>query len=81
MEGRGSRATNYNTAKQASKCAVHQTRSEAEKFALQRMYRRCADIYRLGQKMQRDNQDVIGEKSVENDACQLALEEEAKKAF
>ena len=31
--------------------------------------------------MQRDNQDVNGEKSVENDACQLALEEEAKKAF
>ena len=31
--------------------------------------------------MQRDNQDVIGEKSVENDACQLALEQEAKKAF
>ena len=31
--------------------------------------------------MQRDNQDVIGEKSVENDACQLALEEEAKKPF
>ena len=31
--------------------------------------------------MQRDNQDVIGEESVENDACQLALEEEAKKAF
>ena len=38
-------------------------------------------LYRLAQKMQRDNQDVIGEKSVENDACQLALKEEAKKAF
>ena len=34
MEGRDSRATNYNAAKQASKCAVHQTRSEAEKFSL-----------------------------------------------
>ena len=31
--------------------------------------------------MQRDNKHVIGEKSFENDACQLALEEEAKKAF
>ena len=31
--------------------------------------------------MQRDNQDAIGEKSVDNDACQLALKEEAKKAF
>ena len=81
MEGRDSRATNYNTAKQASKCAVHQTRSAAEKFALQKIYRRCADIYRLAQKMQCDNQDVIGEKSVENYACQLALKEEAKKVF
>ena len=35
VEGRGSRATNYNAAKQA-KCVVHQTRSEAEKFALQK---------------------------------------------
>ena len=36
VEGKGSRATDYNAAKQASKCAVHQTRSEAEKFALQK---------------------------------------------
>ena len=36
VEGRGSRATNYNAAKQASKCAVLHTRSEAEKFALQK---------------------------------------------
>ena len=28
-----------------------------------------------------DNQVVIGEKSVENDACQLSLEEEVKKDF
>ena len=36
VEGRGSWATNDNAGKQASKCAVHQTRSEAEKFALQK---------------------------------------------
>ena len=71
MEGRGSRATYYNTANQASKCAVHQTRSEAEKVALQKIYPRFADVYRLAKQMQRDNQDVIGEKSVENEACKL----------
>ena len=36
VEGRGSRATNYNAAKLASKCAAQQARSEAEKFALQK---------------------------------------------
>ena len=36
VEGRGSRATNYNAAKQTSECAVHQTRSEAEKFPVQK---------------------------------------------
>ena len=57
VEGRGSRATNYNAAKEASKCVVHQTRSEAEKFALQKIYLRSADIYSLAQQMQRDNQE------------------------
>ena len=36
VESMGSRATNYNAVKQASNCAVNQTRSEAEKFALQK---------------------------------------------
>ena len=33
-------------------------------FALQKIYLRCADIYRLAQQMQRDNQDNIGEKTM-----------------
>ena len=58
VEGQGSRATNYSAAKQASKCAVQKTRSEAEKFALQKkIYLRSADIYRQAKQMQCDNQE------------------------
>ena len=74
----GSRAA-YNTAKRTSNRAVHQARSEAEKVALQKTDPRSGDVYRLAKQMRRDNQDVMGEKPVKNDADQLSLDEEAKK--
>ena len=74
----GSRAA-YNTAKRTSNRAVHQARSEAEKVALQKIDPRSGDVYRLAKQMRRDNQDVMGEKPVKNDAGQLSLDEEAKK--
>ena len=74
----GSRAA-YNTAKCTSNRAVHQARSEAEKVALQKIDPRSGDVYRLAKQMRRDNQDVMGEKPVKNDACQFSLDEEAKK--
>ena len=74
----GSRAA-YNTAKRTSNRTVHQARSEAEKVALQKIDPRSGDVYRLAKQMNRDNQDVMGEKPVKNDAGQLSLDEEAKK--
>ena len=74
----GSRAA-HNTAKRTSNRAVHQARSEAEKVALQKIDPRSGDVYRLAKQMRRDNQDVMGEKPVKNDAGQLSLDEEAKK--
>ena len=74
----GSRAA-YNTAKRTSNHAIHQVRSEAEKVALQKIDPRSGDVYRLAKQMRRDNQDVMGEKPVKNDAGQLSLDEEAKK--
>ena len=70
----------YNTAKHASNCAVHEAKSEAEKVALQKIDPKSADIYRLAKQMRRDNQDDMGEKPVKNDAGQLSLDEEAKRA-
>ena len=74
----GSRAA-YNTAKRTSNRAVHQARSEAEKVALQKIYPRSGDVYQLAKQMRRDNQDVMGQRPVKNDAGQLLLDEEAKK--
>ena len=70
----------YNTAKRASNRAVHEAKSEAEKVALQKIDLKSADIYRLAKQMRRDNQDVMGEKPFKNDAGQLSLDEEAKRA-
>ena len=69
----------YNTAKRTSNRVVHQAKSEAEKVALQKIDARSGDVYRLAMQMRRDNQDVMGEKPVKNDAGQLSLEEESKK--
>ena len=63
----GSRAA-YNTAKRTSNHVVHQAKSEAEKVALQKIDARSGDVYRLAKQMCRDNQDVMGEKPVKNDA-------------
>ena len=40
---------------------------------------RSGDVYRLAKQMCRDNQDVMGEKPVKNNAGQLSLDEESKK--
>ena len=72
----GSRAV-YNTAKRVSNRAVHEAKSEAEKVALQKIDPKSADIYRLAKQMRHDNQYVMGEKPVKNDAGQLSLNEEA----
>ena len=53
--------------------------SEAEKVALQKIDPRSGDVYWLAKQMRHDNQDVMGEKPVKNDAGQLSLDEEAKK--
>ncbi|MCU7898061.1 MAG: hypothetical protein KZQ61_05230, partial [Candidatus Thiodiazotropha sp. (ex Lucinoma aequizonata)] len=74
----GSRAE-YNAAKRTSNRAVHHARSEAEKVALEKIDPKTTDIYRLANQMRRDNQDVIGEKPVKNDAGELSLDEDAKK--
>ena len=66
-------------AKRTSNRAVHQARSEAENVTLQKIDPRSGDVYGLAKQMRRDNQDVMGEKPVKNDAGQLSLDEEAKK--
>ena len=72
-------AIRLHTTQRTSSRAVHQARSEAEKVALQKIDPRSGDVYRLAKQMRRDEQDVMGEKPVKNDAGQLSLDEEAKK--
>lgn len=85
MEGRDqsnwSSWTSYNTGKQAPNfAAAHQTSGEAENVAVQKIDPRTADIYCLARQMWRDTQYVMGEKSDENQAGQLSLDEATKNA-
>ena len=54
--------------------AVHLAKSEAEKVALQKIDSKPADIFHLAKQMRCDNQDVMGEKPVNNNAGHLSLE-------
>ena len=75
----GGSRTAYNTAKHTSNRVEHQAKSEAENVALQKINAWSGDVYRLAKEMCCDNQDVMGEKPVKNDAGQLLLDEESKK--
>ena len=77
-EAGGSRVS-YNTVKRTSNRVVHQAKSETEKVALQKKDARSGDVYRLARQMCCDNQDVMVEKPVKNDADQLSLDKESKK--
>ena len=75
---RGGSREEYNAAKRVAKRAVFHAKSEAEKVVLENIDPKTADIYRLAKQMRRENQDVMGEKPVRNDAGTLSLDQKAK---
>jgi exonuclease III len=75
----GSRAE-YNTAKRVARRAVYHAKNEAQKVVLENIDPKAADIFKLAKQMKRDNQDVVGEKPVKNDAGELSLDEDAMKS-
>ena len=69
----------YNAAKRAAKQAVYHAKSDARKAIMEDINPKSADIYKLAKQMRRDNQDVVGEKPIKNDAGELSLDEETMK--
>ena len=59
--GAGTRAV-YDTAKRSARRAVHHAREEAEKGMFENINPHSPDIFRLANQMQRDDEDVVGEK-------------------
>ena len=74
----GSRAE-YNIAKKRAKKAVYAAKQEAEKSRVQNIDPNSDDVYRIAKQMKWENQDVVGDMCVRNDAGALALDDDAKK--
>ena len=69
----------HQAAKRASNLAVHIAKTHAEKIAFKKTNARSVEIYRLAKQMRRENQDVIGDKSVRNNIGQMSLDVDSEK--
>ena len=76
---KGGSHTEYNIAKKRAKKAVYAAKQEAEKSRFKDIDPSSDDVYRIAKQMKRDNQDVVGDMCVRNDAGELALDNDAKK--
>jgi hypothetical protein len=75
----GGSITDYKAAKRNARRAVYYAKNGAQKIVLEKIDLKSADIYKLAKQLKRDNQDVIGEKPVKNDAGELSLHEDNMK--
>ena len=69
----------YLKAKRHAKHAVWLAKSAASEEAFKAVDPQGSNIYRIARQMKRENQDIIGENCVRNDANELALTDEGKK--
>ena len=76
----GGRRDAYVSAKRASNRIVYHAKNEALKCHLQKNKADFTNIFRLAKQIRHNNQDVVGEKPVLNDAGTLSLDDSAKKA-
>jgi len=70
--------TAYNEAKRVAKRVVWLAKSEDERGIFADISPTSDGVFRLAKQMDRTNQDVVGEKCIQNDAGQLSLSDEDK---
>ena len=70
--GKGTRSF-YNAAKHIARHAVHHayTRQEADKKVYENIDPKSSEVYHLANQFGRENADVVGDKSVKNDAGEM----------
>ena len=74
---KGTRAS-YDAAKRYARHAVHQARQEADKKVNENIDPKSSEVYRLANHFRRENNDVVGDKPVKNDAGEMSLSEDSK---
>ena len=75
--GKGTRAS-YNAAKRNARHTVHHARQEADKKVYENIDPKSSEVYRLANQFRRENTDVVGDKSVKNDAEEMSVSEDSK---
>ena len=69
---------NYDTAKCHARREVWLAKSAASVETFKAVDTQGSNIYRIARQMNRENQDIVGENCVKNDAGQLSLTDEYK---
>ena len=75
--GKGTRVS-YDAAKQNARHAVHHACQEADKKFYKNIDLKSSEVYRLANQFGRENTDVVGDKSVKNDAGEMSVNEDSK---
>ena len=75
--GKGTRAS-YDAVKRNARHAVHHARQEADKKVYENIDSKSSEVYRLANQFRRKNTDVVGDKSVKNDAGEMSMSKDSK---
>ena len=75
--GKGTRVS-YHIAKRNARHAVHHARQEADKNVFKNIDPKSSEVYGLANQFRRANADVVGDKSVKNDAGEMSMSEDSK---
>ena len=57
---------------------MHHARQEADKKVYENIDPKSSEVYRLANQFRRENIDVVGDKSVKNDAGEMSMSEDSK---
>ena len=76
--GMGSKA-DYIRAKVLAKRAVYHAKSAAERAAFADIDLNSTEVFRLSNQMRGENQDIVRDKPIRNDAGEMCLDEESKR--
>ena len=75
--GKGTRAS-YHAAKRIARRAVHHARQEADKEVYKTSDSKSSELYRLANRLRKENADVGGDKPVKSDAGEMSMSDDSK---
>ena len=72
-------SASYHAGKRIARRAVHHARQEADKEVYRNIDSKSSEVYGLANHFRREDADVVGDKSLKNDAGELSMSEDSKR--